>query len=173
LQQNDTYAAFVASATKIGHSWAMTDHHLCESHVTAWIRLTRVSQSCMEGVEADLKAAGFPPLVWYDVLLELRRAPEERLRNNEIGGKILLSKSNVTRVVDRLEAKGLVRREDCAEDRRGAFVAITEEGRDLQARMWPVYRESLTRRFGERLTEREARQLGALLAKLGSETGKA
>jgi DNA-binding MarR family transcriptional regulator len=145
----------------------MSSHHFSESHVTAWIRLTRVSQSCMEAVEADLKSAGFPPLIWYDVLLELRRTPEGRLRHNEIGGKILLSKSNVTRVVDRLEAKGLVAREDCAEDRRGAFVAITEKGRDLQARIWPVYRESLARRFGGRLTEAEATQLADLLAKLG------
>jgi DNA-binding MarR family transcriptional regulator len=145
----------------------MSSDHLSASHITAWVRLTRASQSCLEDVEADLKAAGFPPLIWYDVLLELRRTPEGRLRHNEIGGKILLSKSNVTRVVDRLEAKGLVAREDCAEDRRGAFVAITEKGRDLQARIWPVYRESLARRFGERLTEDEAVQLAELLAKLG------
>jgi DNA-binding MarR family transcriptional regulator len=117
-------------------------------------------------VEADLKAAGFPPLIWYDVLLELRRASDGRLRHNEIGGKILLSKSNVTRVIDRLEAKGLVRREDCPDDRRGAFVAITEGGRDLQARMWPAYRQSLARRFGASLTEAEATRLGGLLAKL-------
>jgi DNA-binding MarR family transcriptional regulator len=144
----------------------MSEDHLSESHVTAWVRLTRVSQSCLDGVEADLKAAGFPPLIWYDVLLELRRASDGRLRHNEIGGKILLSKSNVTRVIDRLEAKGLVRREDCPDDRRGAFVAITEGGRDLQARMWPAYRQSLARRFGASLTEAEATRLGGLLAKL-------
>ena len=144
----------------------MSEHHLTESHVTAWVRLARVSQSCLEGIEGDLKAAGFPPLVWYDVLLELDRVAEGRLRHSEIGGKILLSKSNVTRVVDRLEAKGLVRREDCEDDRRGAFVVITQAGRDLRARMWPVYRESLARRFGARLTEDEAVQLSALLARL-------
>jgi DNA-binding MarR family transcriptional regulator len=145
----------------------MGSHHLSDDHITAWIRLTRASQTCLESVEADLKGAGFPPLIWYDVLLELRRVPEGRLRHNEIGGRILLSKSNVTRVIDRLEAKELVRREDCADDRRGAFVAITEQGRDLQARMWPVYRESLARHVGERLTDVEARELGVLLAKLG------
>ena len=74
---------------------------LSESHITAWARLVRVSQACLDEVEADLKAAGFPPLVWYDVLLELRRAEDGRLRLNDIGGKILLSKSNATRVVDR------------------------------------------------------------------------
>jgi DNA-binding MarR family transcriptional regulator len=144
----------------------MSDH-LSESHISAWVRLTRVSQSCLEAVEADLKAAGHPPLVWYDVLLELTRAPEGRLLHNEIGGKILLSKSNVTRVVDRLAAQGFVRRAECPDDRRSAFVVITESGRKLQARMWPDYRASLARYIGERLSEPEARQLAALLAKLG------
>jgi DNA-binding MarR family transcriptional regulator len=144
----------------------MTDH-LSESHIEAWVQLTRVSQSRLEAIEADLKAAGHPALVWYDVLLELKRVPEGRLLHNEIGGKILLSKSNVTRVVDRLEAKGLVRREECPGDRRSTFVVITDAGRDLQARMWPDYRASLARHVGSRLTEAEAARLTALLAKLG------
>jgi DNA-binding MarR family transcriptional regulator len=142
-------------------------NHLSESHISAWVQLARVSQSLLDGVEADLKAAGHPPLIWYDVLLELRRAEEGRLLHNEIGGKILLSKSNVTRVVDRLEAQGLVRREDCPGDRRSAFVVITVAGRELQARMWEDYRASLTQRVGARLTEAEAKQLTILLMQLG------
>lgn len=144
----------------------MTDH-LSESHVSAWVQLTRVSQSLLDAVEAGLKAAGHPPLVWYDVLLELRRAEDGRLLHNEIGGKILLSKSNVTRVVDRLEAQGLVRREDCPGDRRSSFVAITDAGRALQVRMWEDYRASLAKHVGCRLTEAQARQLAELLIKLG------
>ena len=147
----------------------MTSHHLSESHITAWVRLTRASEACFDAVEAAFKAAGLPPLVWYDVLLELRRAAEGRLRHNEIGGKILLSKSNVTRVVDRLEAKGLARREECLDDRRGAFVIITEDGQALLKKMWPVYRESLARAFGARLSEAEAVQLASLLAKLSKQ----
>jgi DNA-binding MarR family transcriptional regulator len=139
---------------------------LSESHITAWARLLRVSQACLDEVEADLKAAGFPPLVWYDVLLELRRAEDGRLRLNDIGGKILLSKSNATRVVDRLESRGLVTREECPTDRRGAFAAITPEGRDLLRKMWPAYKASLARHFGARLSESEAAELAGLLEKL-------
>lgn len=139
---------------------------LSESHVTAWARLVRVSQACLDAVEADLKAAGFPPLIWYDVLLELRRAEDGRLRLNDIGGRILLSKSNATRVVDRLESRGLAAREECPTDRRGAFAAITPEGRDLLKRMWPAYRASLARHFGARLSEAEAAELAGLLEKL-------
>jgi DNA-binding MarR family transcriptional regulator len=144
----------------------MTDH-LSESHISAWIQLTRVSQSLLDTVEGDLKAAGHPPLVWYDVLLELKRAEDGRLLHNEIGGRILLSKSNVTRVVDRLERQGLARREDCPGDRRSSFVVITDAGRELQTRMWKDYRASLARHVGEGLTEAEAKQLAALLVKLG------
>ena len=140
--------------------------HLSANHINAWVLLTRVSQSCLEGIEADLKAAGHPPLVWYDVLLELKRAEGGRLLHNEIGSKILLSKSNVTRVVDRLEKEALVRREDCPGDRRSAFVVITQAGRDLQERMWTDYRASLAKRIGERLSFDDAKQLTALLAKL-------
>jgi DNA-binding MarR family transcriptional regulator len=143
----------------------MTDH-LSESHITAWARLMRASHGRLARVEADLKAGGFPPLVWYDVLLELRRAADGHLRLSEIGGRILLSKSNVSRVVDRLEARGLAQREDCPSDRRGAFAAITEQGRELLARMWPAYRRSLAKHFGARLTEAEAVRLAALLGKL-------
>jgi DNA-binding MarR family transcriptional regulator len=139
---------------------------LSESHITAWARLLRVSQACLDAVEADLKAAGFPPLVWYDVLLELRRAEDGRLRLNDIGGKILLSKSNATRVVDRLESRGLVTREECPADRRGAFAAITSEGRDLLRKMWPAYKASLACHFGARLSESEAAELAGLLEKL-------
>ena len=143
----------------------MTDQ-LSESHITAWARLIRASQDHLARVESDLKAGGFPPLVWYDVLLELRRAPDGRLRLSEIGGKILLGKSNVTRVVDRLEARGLARREDCPSDRRGAFAVLTAAGRELLAQMWPAYRRSLAKHFGARLTEAEAARLAALLGKL-------
>ena len=143
----------------------MTDQ-LSESHITAWARLIRASQDLLARVESDLKAGGFPPLVWYDVLLELRRAPDCRLRLSEIGGKILLSKSNVTRVIDRLEARGLATREGCPSDRRGAFAVITAAGRELLAQMWPAYRRSLTRHFGARLSEAEAARLAALLGRL-------
>lgn len=140
--------------------------HLSESHISAWVRLTRASQSRLDAVEADLKAAGHPPLVWYDVLLELKRAEGGRLLHNEIGGRILLSKSNVTRVIDRMEAQGLVRREECPGDRRSTFVTVTEAGLALQARVWPDYRASLARHVGARLSEGEAKQLAKLLAKL-------
>ncbi len=91
----------------------------------------RAQQLLLGHVEAELKRNGLPPLVWYDVLLELQRQPDGRLRLAEIGKQVLLSKYNVTRLVDRLENKGLVEREPCEDDARGAYAAITEDGRAL------------------------------------------
>jgi DNA-binding MarR family transcriptional regulator len=82
--------------------------------VTAWARLLRAQRQLLEKVEGDLKAKGLPPLAWYDVLFELYQGPDKKLRQFEIGEKMLLSKFNLSRLIDRLEKDRLVRREPCA-----------------------------------------------------------
>lgn len=133
-----------------------------ESTITAWARLMRAQQALLERVETDLKAAQLPPLGWYDVLLEINRADGGRLRQFEVGEKVLLSKYNVSRLLDRLENEGLVKRESCEEDRRGAHVAITRDGKALLRKMWPVYARAIERNFAAHLSEEET----ALLAQL-------
>ena len=134
--------------------------------IKAWARLVRAQQAVLARVEADLKAAGLPPLGWYDVLLELSRADAGRLRQFEIGRRVLLSKFNVSRLLDRLEQENLVRRQSCKEDRRGAEVLITREGRALQKRMWPVYERAIAQQFARHYSEKEAEQLADLLRRL-------
>lgn len=134
--------------------------------VRAWARLIRAQQVLLERVEADLKAAGLPPLAWYDVLLELRRAARGQLRQYEIGERVLLSKYNVSRLLDRLEAEGLLTREPCAEDRRGANVAITREGRAAVRKMWPVYARGIEQYFASRFSRQELEQLAELMGRL-------
>ena len=80
-------------------------------------------------IEADLKTAGMPPLAWYDVLWELARSQSDRLRPYELEERTLLAQYNLSRLIDRLEKEGLVAREVFAEDGRGRWVVITEEGR--------------------------------------------
>ncbi len=138
-----------------------------EAVITAWARLLRARNVVLGAVEADLKAAGFPPLEWYDLLLELKRAGAEGLRPFEFEGRLLLAQHNVSRLVDRLQKAGLVERRPHEQDGRGQIVVITETGLDLQRRMWPVYRQSIQRHVGSRLAdEADAEQLGALLGKL-------
>lgn len=134
--------------------------------VKAWAVLLRTHKSLTELVQRDLAAADLPPLEWYDVLLELKSSPGRRLRLNELGEKIVLSKSNLTRVCDRLEARGLIRREPCTDDGRGVFATLTNDGEALRRRIWPVYRAAIERHFGTRITERQLLQLSAILIEL-------
>jgi DNA-binding MarR family transcriptional regulator len=137
-----------------------------DAAVQAWARLVRVSAAVRDAVEAELKAEGFPPLSWYDALLELERAGRG-LRLFELERRMLLPQYATSRLVDRLERAGLARRFVCTQDGRGQVAAITDEGRDLRRRMWPTYAAAIERHVGARLTEAEAAALSNLLGKLG------
>jgi DNA-binding MarR family transcriptional regulator len=133
--------------------------------IRAWARLVRAQQAVLAAVEADLKAAGFPPLAWYDALLELSRA-EKGLRPFALEQELLLAQYNLSRLLDRLERAGYLERRACPEDGRGQIVAITPSGRALVKRMWPTYRAAIARHVGAKLSEDDASRLAALLGKL-------
>jgi DNA-binding MarR family transcriptional regulator len=100
-------------------------------------------------LEAELKSAGLPPLGWYDVLWPLYKAPKRRLRINQLPQQAVLSRTGLVRLVDRIEAAGLMRREPVPEDGRGAYAAITEAGIETLRRMWPVYARGIEQHFLE------------------------
>lgn len=131
---------------------------LTNQETTAWMGLIKSQQYLIEKVESELKAKGFPPLSWYDILLELDKAPDGSLRLNELGKKVLLNKYNVTRLIDRLEKEGLVSRDSCPIDGRGIFACITPEGRDLRKSMWPVYFNVIQEHFLSRFNKDELGQ---------------
>lgn len=137
-----------------------------KSAVDAWIALNRAQRWILEAVEADLKSAGLPPLVWYDVLLELWRAPGGRLRQSDLERRMLFPQYQVSRLVGRLEREKLVRRERCTDDARAHWVAISDEGLALRQRMWPIYATAIQRHLGERLSDPEAARLAEGLWKL-------
>jgi len=134
--------------------------------VRAWARLIRAQQKLLEHVEADLTGAKLPPLGWYDVLLELQREEGGCLRQFELCEKVLLSKYNLSRLLDRLEEAGLVKRQPCKEDRRGAVVTITASGRAMQKKMWPAYQRAIEQHFARHLSADEAEQLSQLMKRL-------
>jgi DNA-binding MarR family transcriptional regulator len=144
----------------------MSERAPSDTVIRAWTRLIHAQQAALSAVEADLKAAGLPPLGWYDVLLELSRAEGDGLRPLALEQKLLLAQYNLSRLLDRLEAAGYVERLPCAEDGRGQVVAITTAGRALVKRMWPTYRAAIARHVGAKLSEDEATRLAALLGKL-------
>ncbi|WP_132594126.1 MULTISPECIES: MarR family transcriptional regulator [unclassified Rhizobium] len=131
----------------------------------AWIGLMRAQQRLLGQIEADLKSAGLPPLSWYDVLWELVRSPQGRLRPFEIEERTLLAQYNLSRLIDRLEKAGLVQRETFDQDGRGQWVVVTEDGRSLQKRMWQVYAKAIEDNFGAKLSTADAAALTSLLAR--------
>src|SRR5882762_2410718 len=137
-----------------------------ESVTRAWIRLMRAREQVLGAIEQDLKAGGCPPLAWYDVLLELSRARESRLRPFEIEKETLLAQYNLSRLLDRLEKEGLVAREPCGDDGRGQWAVITDKGRAVQARTWKVYAKSIQKHVGDRLDDKAAATLADLLGRL-------
>src|SRR5262245_33634999 len=134
--------------------------------IEAWSRFIRVEHHLLDKVEADLKAAGLPPLVWYDVLLELVRVPGGRLRHRDLHGQMLLTKYNLSRLIDRMSEHGLVARAPVDDDARGAYIGITEAGRRLQKRIWSVYRRAIAEHFSNRLHANDLLQLANIMAKL-------
>lgn len=141
-------------------------HDPSEETVSAWARLVRAEQTVLGKIEAELKDAGLPPLSWYDVLLELSRAENGRLRPLELERRTLLAQYNASRLIDRMAKTGLVERLPHPEDGRGQLVAITPEGRALQKRIWRVYGPAIARHVGEKLRPAEAAELARLLQKL-------
>ena len=120
----------------------------------------------VERIESRLAQAGLPPLAWYDVLWGLERAPDQRLRMSDLANKVVLSRSNLTRLVDRLEDAGLVERERSEEDRRGAYAVLTESGQAVRRSMWPVYAQGIRDLFESQLPDDEATIMGAMLRRL-------
>ncbi len=131
-----------------------------------WAQLVRVEQALLASVEAELKAAGFPPPAWYDALLELSRAPEGRMRPLDLERAMLLPQYATSRLVDRLVKADLVVRKICPIDGRGQFVEITAAGKKLRQKMWPSYAAAIERHVGAKLSREDVSKLGDLLAKL-------
>lgn len=130
----------------------------------AWAVLLTAHAALIEPIEAALAAAGLPALDWYDVLWELEKA-DGRLRMHDLARRVVLSRSNLTRLADRLEDAGLVAREDCPEDGRGYDLVLTRAGRAMRRKMWPVYEAAIERVFSRHVTVEEARAIGEALGR--------
>lgn len=140
--------------------------------VAAWTYLVTASRVLLERVERALKANGLPSLGWYDALLEVERADEAGIRPFELQERLLLPQYGTSRLLDRLDAAGLIWREECAEDGRGQVIHITAKGRALRRRMWPVYAAELRGMIEEAIAPCEAEALAATLARLVDAAGK-
>lgn len=106
------------------------------------------------------------PFTWYDVLFQLAEAPGKRLRMSELADAILLTRSGLTRSVDRIEAAGLVTRQAIPGDRRSTDIVLTDAGRKKLAAAVPVVSGAIRELFAGQLTEEEASTLIRILGRI-------
>lgn len=131
-----------------------------------WTRLIRSGARIQARIEAALLAAELPPLGWYDALWEIEKAGE--LRPLVLQGRLLLPQYGLSRLVDRMEKAGLVLRRACVEDGRGHVLSLTNRGREVRARMWPVYAAVLVAEVENRLDPAMAQALARGLETLSA-----
>ena len=139
-----------------------------EDQLAAWRAFLRAHSTMLRRIARDLEEAGLPPLAWYDVLAALRDAPERRLRQVELAERVLLSNSGLSRLLDRIEAKGLVERLACATDRRSFFIGLTPAGESMLEEMWPVYARGIADDFLPALGS-DPSEIGRTLESIGEQ----
>jgi DNA-binding MarR family transcriptional regulator len=103
---------------------------LSDQELRAWRGLLRTHAFLSKALDADLDAQHDLPLTSYEVLLYLADAEGQKLRMHDLAERVLLSRSGLTRLIDRMERDGLIRRETCPSDARGSFAALTDAGRE-------------------------------------------
>jgi DNA-binding MarR family transcriptional regulator len=146
----------------------MTSQVLSEqsSAVTAFARLLRVHAALTRDLSAQLEKDHALTISDYEVLLRLALSPEQRLKRVELASSVVLTPSGITRLLDGLEAAGLVARATCATDRRVIYAVLTEEGEERLRAAATDHFAAIDAVFGERFDEDETLQLAALLGRL-------
>lgn len=136
---------------------------LDQPHLDAWKAFLSSYRSVLDRLEAELRAEQDLPLSWYDVLLQLREAPDGVLPMKDLAAAVLITPSGVTRLVDRMEAEGLVERRPCPSDRRVWWVALTPAGRRRLRAAAPVHLRGIQEHFARHLDADEAKVLTRIL----------
>jgi DNA-binding MarR family transcriptional regulator len=114
--------------------------------------MLRTHRDVVARLDAELERDHGLPLTSYEVLIYLAGAPEGRLRMGELAKVLLLSRSGLTRLIDRLEREGMVVRERSEDDARGFFAVITDRGRRKLKAARPAHLDGVRRHFLDRLT---------------------
>ncbi|MDQ6662319.1 MAG: MarR family transcriptional regulator [Chloroflexota bacterium] len=132
----------------------------------AWQTFITAHAVVIDLIEQELAEAKQLPLSSYDVLLALVNAPNRRLRMHELAQAVLLSRSGLTRLVDRLEQEGLLARERSGPDRRATYAVLTLKGFRAFRRAWPIYAQGILKHFVHHLTEQEMSTLSQMLGQV-------
>lgn len=142
-----------------------------EEVIEAWRRLLQVHQRLTAQMDAELRQEHDLRLDWYDVLYQLT-AGGGRMRMYELAEATLFSRTDCTRIVDRMARAGLVRRERADDDGRGVYAVLTDEGRGLLRRAAPTHLAGIARWFGAHMASDEAVAIAATLGNVLADAGE-
>ena len=133
----------------------------------AWRLFFESALALLDVLDAELEQAVGIPQRWYDVLVHLEESPQG-LPMNELAERILYSKSGFTRVVDRMEEAGLVRRARPENDRRTILIVLTDNGTEMLERARRHHRDGIQRHFSQHLTNADVKALTRALEKIST-----
>jgi len=139
------------------------------SEERAWRAFLDAQAALLRLLEAELIEKEDMTLGEFDVLIQLKMAPERRLRMTELSERVRLSRSGLTRLVDRLVRAGLVERGRCASDRRGTFAILTPAGTSRVRHAQPVHLRGIREHFGKHLSAAQLSAVAEALEPLGRE----
>ena len=144
----------------------MGSPELTPEQSTAWRAFLWAPTLIMRNLEREMRAADRLPLSWFDVLIHLYDVPQGRLRLQALAESVVLSRSGLTRLIDRMEKAGVVRREPATDDRRGSYAVLTAAGRRRFEHVMPGHLRRVNDHFARHLSAAEVRALTATLSKL-------
>lgn len=124
-------------------------HELTACQREAWRRFLTAHARVIEGVDRALSSAGQPSVGDLEVLVVLRCAPDRRLRMSDLAARVALSRSGLTRQIDRLERMGLIERAHCPKDRRGTYAVLLPAGLRAVEGAMPAYVQAVQASFIE------------------------
>jgi DNA-binding MarR family transcriptional regulator len=145
---------------------ATTISRLDTRELRAWRGMLRVHAQLSKALDAQLLAEHGLPLSSYEVLMYLADADNGRMRMNELAASVLLSRSGLTRLVDRLEREGYLERCSCAHDARGAFAVLTPAGREKVEAARITHLAGVRELFLGRFSDEELDMLGAAMERI-------
>ncbi|MBW0434216.1 MarR family winged helix-turn-helix transcriptional regulator [Leptospira yasudae] len=134
--------------------------------IDSWAAGLKFYSAASSKIESELAKTKAISLTWYDVLYSVYTKPKRRSRMSDIAQEIILSKSALTRSVDKLVAEGFLKREKSEEDAREFIVEITSSGIQALKDSWPIYEEGIRELFASKLTSKETAELLRIFRKL-------
>jgi DNA-binding MarR family transcriptional regulator len=137
-----------------------------DPHREAWIAVARTHAAVTGRLQESLTAAGLPPLPWFEVLVTLSRAPEQRLKMGELAEALVITRGGLTKLVDRLIKAGLLERTFCETDRRVSYATLLPAGVELLEEMRPVVTGELEAAFAANISAAQAEELCGILERV-------